>query len=86
MEGSLLFAIGAAASMFHHLEEWQEKALVTCAYFAGGIAFTVGVSSSSSSSRAAVGSRVAEAPPSCWRVNADCSLPSMRRRISATSR
>ena len=44
MEGSLLFAIGAAAAMFHDLAEWQEKALVTCAYFSGGIAFTVGVS------------------------------------------
>jgi hypothetical protein len=42
IEGSILFAIGAAASMFHNLEEWQETALVDCAYFAGAICFTTG--------------------------------------------
>lgn len=42
IEGSVLFSIGAAAAMFHNLDEWQEKALVTCAYFAGSLAFTTG--------------------------------------------
>ena len=37
----MLFAIGAAAAMFDDPKEWQEKALVTSAYFSGGIAFTV---------------------------------------------
>ena len=42
IEGSILFVIGAAGSLFHGLEEWREQSLVTASYFSGSIMFLIG--------------------------------------------